>query len=159
MRYAKGLLMATLVVASGAGQASAVEARGRLRVAGAQIPVSPYSSTNLAALQCAVPYAAAEKADILLTPQGSLSGCFTDFDAARTAAGLERITAAARKSGVALALGTCFDAILLPHQAPRDLRVERHPSRLTLPFSLVNTPLTVYSHARPPELTTPSQPH
>jgi predicted amidohydrolase len=80
----------------------------RLRVAGAQIPVTRDVNANVAALERAVAYAAREKADILLSPEGSLSGYFTDFDAGRTAAALERVTAAARKAGVALALGTCF---------------------------------------------------
>jgi hypothetical protein len=54
MRYAKGLLMASLVVASGAGQSSAAEVPGRLRVAGAQIAVTRDVSANLAALERAV---------------------------------------------------------------------------------------------------------
>lgn len=91
-----------------ATQLSLAQPPRRLRVAGAQIPVTRNVSKNLEALERSVRYAAAEKADILLTPEGSLSGYFPEFDAGRTAAVLERITAAARQSGVALALGTCY---------------------------------------------------
>ncbi|HVP46205.1 MAG TPA: carbon-nitrogen hydrolase family protein [Bryobacteraceae bacterium] len=103
-----GLLLAALAMMPVMKPSSAREGPRRLRVAGAQIPVTRDVSKNLATLERAVQYAAAEKADILLTPEGSLSGYVTDFDAARTAAGLERITETARKSGIALALGTCF---------------------------------------------------
>ena len=108
MRRTTGFLVAALVAASALKPPLAVGQTRRLRVAGAQIPVTRDVNTNLAALERAVQYAAGEKADILLTPEGSLSGYFADFDPGRTAAGLERITAAARKAGVALALGTCF---------------------------------------------------
>ncbi|MBZ5595108.1 MAG: carbon-nitrogen hydrolase family protein [Acidobacteriia bacterium] len=106
MRRAIAVLMATLLAAT---LALAADAPRRLRVAGAQLPVTENVSTNLAALERAVQYAVAQKADVLLTPEGSLSGYFTEFDAARTAGALERITTAARKAGVALALGTCFE--------------------------------------------------
>jgi predicted amidohydrolase len=103
MRCAIASLMTVLLVGT-----PAVAAPRRLRVAGAQLPVTEDVSANLAALERAVAYAAAQKADVLLTPEGSLSGYFLEFDAGKTAAALERITAAARKAGVALALGTCF---------------------------------------------------
>jgi predicted amidohydrolase len=45
----------------------------------------------------------------LVTPEGSLSGYFAEFDARATARGLEEITRKASKAGVALALGTCFE--------------------------------------------------
>jgi len=102
MRCAIALLMVA------AAPLMAADAPRRLRVAGAQLPVTQDVNANLAALERAVQYAAAQKADVLLTPEGSLSGYFTEFDAARTAAALERITASARQAGVALALGTCF---------------------------------------------------
>jgi predicted amidohydrolase len=105
MRCAIAFLTAALLAVV---PALAADPPRRLRVAGAQLPVTEDVAANLAALERAVAYAAAQKADVLLTPEGSLSGYFTEFDAARTAAALARITAAARNAGVALALGTCF---------------------------------------------------
>ena len=105
MRCAVAFLMATLLAGT---WAMAADAPRRLRVAGAQLPVTENVNTNLAALERAVQYAVGQKADVLLTPEGSLSGYFKEFDAARTADALESITAVARTAGVALALGTCF---------------------------------------------------
>jgi predicted amidohydrolase len=109
MRLLLGLALAGIACGDAAGQSSATGVRHRLRVAGAQIPVTSDVSANLAALERAVRYAAAEKADVLVTPEGSLSGYIPNFDAARTSAALERITTVARQASVALALGTCFE--------------------------------------------------
>jgi predicted amidohydrolase len=83
--------------------------RVRLRVAGAQIPVSRDVRKNVEAISRAIEYAKREKADVLVTPEGSLSGYFADFDAAATAKGIEEVVAKAREAGVALVLGTCFE--------------------------------------------------
>lgn len=79
-----------------------------LRVALAQLAVTNDIPANLAALRRAITFAASEKADILLTPEGSLSGYTHLFDPRDAAAGLQEITAQARQSRVGLALGTCF---------------------------------------------------
>lgn len=79
-----------------------------LRVAGAQIPVGRDIAANVAAIERAIDYAAGAEADILVTPEGSLSGYVHDFDQAAVESGLERITRKARDAGLALALGTCF---------------------------------------------------
>ena len=81
----------------------------KLRIAGAQVPVVEDVAANLAALGRALDFAAAERADVLLTPEGSLSGYTHEFDKDTVARGLEEITARAREAGVALALGTCFE--------------------------------------------------
>ena len=81
----------------------------KLRVAGAQMAVTTDVRKNTEAILRAVAFAAERKADILLTPEGSLSGYRLDFDRARVAAALEEVTAAAKKARVALALGTCFE--------------------------------------------------
>lgn len=107
-RACSNSVAAALLAALAVAQAPAAEAPRRIRVAGAQMAVTRDVDANLAVLERAVEYAAAEKADVLLTPEGSLSGYFADFDAPRTAAALVRITAAARKARLALALGTCF---------------------------------------------------
>lgn len=56
----------------------------------------------------AINEAADAKAEILLTPEGSLSGYTHEFDAAAAEAGLQEITALAASHRLGLALGTCF---------------------------------------------------
>ena len=79
-----------------------------LRVAGAQLGVTRDIAANLAAIHRAMDYAIAEKADVLLTPEGSLSGYSPAFDRLAVCEALEAVTARARAAGLALALGTCF---------------------------------------------------
>jgi predicted amidohydrolase len=81
----------------------------RLRVAGAQIPVSRDIRKNVEAISRAIDYAAREKADVLVTPEGSLSGYVHDFDAADTERALEQVVRKAREAKVALVLGTAFE--------------------------------------------------
>jgi predicted amidohydrolase len=82
--------------------------RMMMRVAGAQIPVTSCLAGNLAAIRRAIEFAAGVGADILLTPEGSLSGYTHDFDEEAVAAGLQAITGLARSAHLGLALGTCF---------------------------------------------------
>jgi len=79
-----------------------------IRVAGAQLPVSGDIAANVIAIEKAIAFAADESADILLTPEFSLSGVAREFDVAQAAAALERITASAREAHVGLALGTSY---------------------------------------------------
>ena len=79
-----------------------------IRVAGAQIPVTKDIDENLRTVLRAIEGAAREKADILLTPEGSLSGYSHTFDRPAAAEAVEKVRAAAREAGLALALGTCF---------------------------------------------------
>ena len=79
-----------------------------LRIAGAQIPVSSDIETNVAEISQAIDFASQAKADILLTPEGSLSGYTHLFDAQQAADALRRVTARAAAAHVGLALGTCF---------------------------------------------------
>ena len=80
----------------------------RIRVAGAQMPVTRDISANEAAIVAAIDWASKAGADILLTPEGSLSGYTHEFDASAVADALERVTSHAREASIALALGTCF---------------------------------------------------
>ena len=80
----------------------------KLRVAGAQLEVSGDIRRNVEGLRWAIGEAAASGAEILLTPEGSLSGYTHAFDVRAAAAGLEEVTRAARDARLALALGTCF---------------------------------------------------
>lgn len=81
-----------------------------LRVAGAQLAVHDDSvDRNVAAIVRAIAYAADERADILLTPEGALSGYHNRFDRQEVAEGLRTVTGAAAAAGVGLALGTCYE--------------------------------------------------
>ncbi len=80
----------------------------QIRVAGAQISVTDTIQANQETILRAIDYAASEKADILLTPEGSLSGYTPHFDQARLYDALHTVTGQARKAHVGLALGTCF---------------------------------------------------
>lgn len=79
-----------------------------LRVSVAQLPVSADIARNTALICQAIDRAAQEKADILLMPEGSLSGYTHAFDEARLRTALNEVTALARRRQVGLALGTCF---------------------------------------------------
>jgi predicted amidohydrolase len=79
-----------------------------IRAAGAQIPITPDISANVAAIERAIAYAASVRADILLTPEGSLSGYTHEFDRRAVALALQHVTGAAAGARVGLALGTCF---------------------------------------------------
>jgi predicted amidohydrolase len=65
-------------------------------------------ASNAASIQRAIDFAARMGADVLLTPEGSLSGYTPHFDPVEVARALDEVRAAAAASGVALALGTCF---------------------------------------------------
>ncbi len=79
-----------------------------LRVAGIQMPVTRDIAANRQCIENAIAWASAEQADILLTPEGSLSGYTHEFDVEATRDALQGVTAAAARARVGLALGTCF---------------------------------------------------
>lgn len=79
-----------------------------MRIAGAQLPDSANINENFKAVERAINFAVAEKADILLTPEGHLSGYHYEFNQAEVAKALGEITRMAALSGLGLALGTCF---------------------------------------------------
>lgn len=78
------------------------------RVAGTQIPVGDDVQVNIQRLIAAVRMAANAEAEILLTPEGSLSGYRYNFDNQAVREGLEKVCEVAREYHVGLALGTCF---------------------------------------------------
>ena len=80
----------------------------RVRIAGAQIPVTLDIAANVATLARAIAAARDAGAELLLTPEGSLSGYTPNFDAAAVRAALADVTALARQAGLGLALGTCY---------------------------------------------------
>jgi len=79
-----------------------------MRIAGAQLPVTRNVAANVEQIRKAIEFARGQKADILLTPEGSLSGYTHEFDPAVVAVALEEVTRTASQAGVGLALGTCF---------------------------------------------------
>lgn len=79
-----------------------------LRIAIAQIPVVLDIQSNAAAIRRAVDCAVKEGADMLLTPEGSLSGYTHVFDPKRVSEELEDLTDRAAQHGLGLALGTCY---------------------------------------------------
>ena len=79
-----------------------------IRVAGAQLAVSQDIDVNVVAISRALEFAAVERADILLTPEGSLSGYTSHFDRKAAAHALGQITSLAREKNIGLGLGTCF---------------------------------------------------
>jgi predicted amidohydrolase len=80
----------------------------QLKVAGAQMAVGNDIAAHAATIGRAIKYAFDEGADILLTPEGSLSGYTHEFDQAATEAALKEVVSASTEAGIALALGTCF---------------------------------------------------
>ena len=79
-----------------------------IRVAGIKMSVSNDIKANIESIRKAIDYARQEKADILLTPEGSLSGYTSSFDKESAKKALEEILNYASQSKVGLALGTCF---------------------------------------------------
>lgn len=80
----------------------------KIRVAGIKIAVTKDIEQNTQKICTAIEKAADEKSDILLTPEGSLSGYTHEFDQSAVGTALNRVTSLARMKGVGLALGTCF---------------------------------------------------
>ncbi len=79
-----------------------------IKVVGAQIPVSRDIQKNYEAICRAIEFAILNRADILLTPEGSLSGYTNEFDFDITQRLLKQICERAKKNDLGLALGTCF---------------------------------------------------
>ncbi len=79
----------------------------KLTVALAQIPGTDNIGENLKTILEAIRFAAQNKADILLTPEGSLSGYTHEFDVPEMENALRVVGNAAAEAGVGLALGTC----------------------------------------------------
>jgi predicted amidohydrolase len=80
----------------------------KLRVAGIQMEVSDDVKRNSATISRVIQQAASVGADILLTPEGALSGYTPNANVAVVSTELSRVTTLAREHHVGLALGTCF---------------------------------------------------
>ena len=79
-----------------------------LTIAEAKLSVSNNIDENVKSIKQAIDFANKEKADILLTPEGSLSGYTSDFDQSHVLKALKEVLEYAQKAGIGLALGTCF---------------------------------------------------
>ena len=79
-----------------------------LTVAGAQIPVTTNIQRNAEAIVRGIEFAADRKADILITPEGSLSGYTPEFDRPQVEDALQEVTVRAKEANLGLALGTCY---------------------------------------------------
>ncbi|MEE2657626.1 MAG: carbon-nitrogen hydrolase family protein [Candidatus Latescibacterota bacterium] len=79
-----------------------------MRVAGYQMAVSRDVAANRDAIVSAIDSAVAQGAEVLLTPEGSLSGYTHEFDDDAVRDALAVVTERARSQRLGLALGTCF---------------------------------------------------
>jgi len=79
-----------------------------LHVAGYQMAVTPDVDENARRIETAIERAAGMGADVLLTPEGSLSDYTWRFDRRQVANAVERVAEAAASRHVALVLGTCM---------------------------------------------------
>lgn len=82
--------------------------RRGIKVAAAQMDVTGDVDANVGVISRAIEFAIQEGADILLTPEGSVSGYTTDFDAKHVSDAVKALAARAAAGNLALALGTCF---------------------------------------------------
>lgn len=80
----------------------------KIHVAALQMPVTNDVHQNMPAICAGIKVAARAGAEILLTPEGSLSGYRHDFDPGAVAQALRQVTTLAREHSLGLALGTCF---------------------------------------------------
>lgn len=81
----------------------------KLKVAVAQIEVrNDDVAANARAIDEGIRFAAEVDADVLLTPEGSLSGYTHNFNQAEVERALDEVTAKARGRSLSLALGTCM---------------------------------------------------
>ena len=79
-----------------------------IKIALAQVPVTMDVSRNLEKTLEAVSFAADQKADILVTPEGFLSGYSPEIDQEEVAKALGKVTSFAQEKAVGLAIGVCF---------------------------------------------------
>lgn len=80
-----------------------------MRIAGYQMSINDGNiQENYQNISSAIEYAGKNRADILLTPEGSLSGYHPRFDPELVADALRELCKQARSANLGLALGTCF---------------------------------------------------
>jgi predicted amidohydrolase len=77
-------------------------------VAGLQMPVTLNVDKNVDHICAGIDKAVTGEADILLTPEGSLSGYTHNFDPVRVEQGLSYVISYAKERSIGLALGVCY---------------------------------------------------
>ncbi len=119
-----------LVSPASAGERNTESSPRELTVAGFQLLASKDVKANEQAIHRAIVKAADIKADFLLTPEGSLSGYYADFDRVVVLEAVQRVAQHAKESRVGLLLGTCYkeleDDPLSSFITPRSVPGERH---------------------------------
>ncbi|MEI6578566.1 MAG: carbon-nitrogen hydrolase family protein [Eubacteriales bacterium] len=80
-----------------------------VKVSGLQMNVTKDVAKNITTIKKAIAEAAGAGADILLTPEGSLSGYTRGFNRQEVKDALAEVTAFAKEKNTGLALGTCFE--------------------------------------------------
>ncbi len=84
----------------------------KLRIVGAQIALKTREFANIPGnvekINQAIDFAKSEKADILLTPEGAVTGYSVDFDKKVAAEAINTVVNRARSAGIGLALGTDY---------------------------------------------------
>lgn len=96
------LLLPVTVFSQEAGQSR------QMRLVGFQMDVSADIQQNQKRILHAIVHAKNERADFLITPEGSLSGYNASFDRQELCVALKKVTTAASEAGVGLMLGTCY---------------------------------------------------
>eukprot|EP01084_Bolivina_argentea_P009531 17791_1 len=82
-----------------------------ITVAGAQVPVSTNMSQNVEHIKWAISIASQQNVDYLVTPEGSLSGYYSEYNQTEVNYYLSDIVSYAASKHIGLILGTCFDEI------------------------------------------------
>lgn len=82
-----------------------------VKITGLQMNTSDDISVNLKQIVEGIRRAAADGADFLVTPEGSLSGYTSNFDQKELARAMETVISEASKMKVGLMLGTCFKKV------------------------------------------------
>jgi len=80
----------------------------RIRIGGAQIPVTENIQKNISTIKIAVDWASENKVDYLVTPEGSLSGYVTYYDFEEVQTALTEIEKYSAKKKIGLCLGTMW---------------------------------------------------
>lgn len=80
----------------------------KLRIAGAQIPVTKNVSKNLETIKAAIDWASDNSADFLVTPEGSLSGYIPEWNFEEVKEALTHIEQYSANKNVGLCLGTLW---------------------------------------------------
>lgn len=80
----------------------------QIKISGAKLPVTIDVHKNEQKIIAALERASKDHADILVTPEGALSGYYSGFDQEEVEQALLRVEEKAKQLGVGMALGVCY---------------------------------------------------